>query len=416
MVTLGEESLHGVVQRTNTGGQPQGHRSRECQLGVIDHRVEQEPYVASPRFVAGLIRISGAPGELSHRKRRWNGDVGKATICKPAPVRELDRNDLGGVDGAAAAEADQAIDNGLSRRFNSGLDLGHRRVLADHHRGWSFRFAHRASDTSDHVAFINEGPCGDKRDTVRLQTLQLWRQLDERSWTPVNGTRVGVVENAGHRAVIVSTVSGPHQGQPVLDSGEPLATARAAMILVHGRGASAADIMTLGAELMHPGVAYLAPQAAGNAWYPNPFTAPMESNEPYLTSALEVLSSLFAKVEKSVAGGQIILLGFSQGACLALEFAARHARRYGGVVGLSGGLIGPDGTPRDYPSAFDGTSVFLGCSDVDPHIRKDRVLEAADVFTRMGAKVTARLYPQMGHTVNADEIQAVREIVAATAS
>jgi phospholipase/carboxylesterase len=188
------------------------------------------------------------------------------------------------------------------------------------------------------------------------------------------------------------------------------------MLLVHGRGASAADIMTLGAELTHPGVAYLAPQAAGNAWYPNPFTAPIESNEPYLSSALEVLASLLELIEKSVPDDRIILLGFSQGACLTLEFAARHARRYGGVVGLSGGLIGPDGTPRDYPGNFERTPVFLGCSDVDPHIRKERVLEAAEVFTRMGANVTAKLYPQMGHTVNAEEIQAVREIVAATAS
>jgi predicted esterase len=211
-------------------------------------------------------------------------------------------------------------------------------------------------------------------------------------------------------------MTGPHQGQPVLDAGEPLATARAAVILVHGRGASAADIMTLGAELMHPGVAYLAPQAAGNAWYPYPFTAPMESNEPYLSSALEVLASLLATVEESVAADRIILLGFSQGACLTLEFAARHARRYGGVVGLSGGLIGPDGTPRDYAGSFDGIPAFMGCSDVDPHIRKDRVLEAAEVYTRMGAKVTAKLYPGMGHTVNEDEIAAVREIVAATAS
>ena len=188
------------------------------------------------------------------------------------------------------------------------------------------------------------------------------------------------------------------------------------MILVHGRGASAADIMTLGAELMHPGVAYLAPQAAGNAWYPNPFTAPKESNEPYLSSALEVLASLLASIEQSVPDDRIILLGFSQGACLTLEFAARHARRYGGVVGLSGGLIGPDGTTRDYPGDFGRTPVFLGCSDVDPHIRKDRVLEAADVFKRMGASVTATLYPQMAHTVNVEEIQAVRDIVAATAS
>ena len=192
--------------------------------------------------------------------------------------------------------------------------------------------------------------------------------------------------------------------------------AGAAMILVHGRGASAADIMTLGAELTQPGFAYLAPQAAGSAWYPLPFTAPMEDNEPYLSSALEVLTSLLASVEKSIPADRVILLGFSQGACLTLEFAARNARRYGGVVGLSGGLIGPDGTPRDYTGDFEGTPAFLGCSDVDPHIRKDRVLEAADVLKRMGGLVTLRLYPQMGHTVNDDELQEVRKIVAATAS
>jgi phospholipase/carboxylesterase len=199
----------------------------------------------------------------------------------------------------------------------------------------------------------------------------------------------------------------------VLEAGEALGKARAAMILVHGRGASAEDIMTVAAELMHPGFAYLAPQAAGNAWYPNPFTSPIESNEPYLSSALEVVEALLARVEETVPARRVVLLGFSQGACLTLEFAARHARRYGGVVGLSGGLIGPDGTPRDYPDDFEGTPAFLGCSDVDPHIRKDRVVGAADVLERMGAKVTMRLYPGMGHTVNQDEIDSVREIVEA---
>jgi phospholipase/carboxylesterase len=206
-------------------------------------------------------------------------------------------------------------------------------------------------------------------------------------------------------------VISPHKGLRVLEAREPLATARAAMILVHGRGATAEDIMTIGAELLHPGFAYLAPQAAGNAWYPNPFTAPIETNEPYLSSALEVLEDLLAKVEETIPADRVILLGFSQGACLTLEFAARHSRRYGGVVGFSGGLIGPDGTPRDYPGNFEGTPVFLGCSDIDPHIRKDRVLEAAEVFKRMGANVTARLYPGMGHTVNLDEIEAARQIV-----
>jgi predicted esterase len=203
-----------------------------------------------------------------------------------------------------------------------------------------------------------------------------------------------------------------HQGQPILHSGEPLEKARAAMILAHGRGASAADIMTVAAEIKVPGFAYLAPQAAGSAWYPNPFTAPIETNEPFLSSSLEVLASLLATVQTTIPPERVVLLGFSQGACLTLEFAARHARRYGGVVSLSGGLIGPDGTPRDYTGDFQRTPVFLGCSDVDPHIRKDRVVEAAEVLKRMGAEVDMRLYPGMGHTVNEEELEAVRRIEA----
>jgi phospholipase/carboxylesterase len=211
-------------------------------------------------------------------------------------------------------------------------------------------------------------------------------------------------------------MAGPHQGQPILQEGEPLNRATAAMILVHGRGASAADILTIAEEVMFPGVAYLAPQAANSAWYPNPFTAPVESNEPYLSSALEVLASLLSRVETTVPAARVVLLGFSQGACLTLEFAARHARRYGGVIGLSGGLIGPDGTPRDYPRGFERTPAFLGCSDVDPYIGKDRVIEAGQVLERMGADVTVRLYPGMGHTVSADEIGEVRKIMESAAA
>jgi phospholipase/carboxylesterase len=206
-------------------------------------------------------------------------------------------------------------------------------------------------------------------------------------------------------------MGGPHQGQALLEAGEPLGKARVAMILVHGRGASAADIMTLGAELRHPGFAYLAPQAAGGAWYPHPFTAPIEGNEPHLSSALEVLASLLSTIEATIPAERVVLLGFSQGACLTLEFAARHARRYGGVVGLSGGLIGPDGTPRDYPGDFAGTPAFLGCSDLDPHIPKERVVESGDVLKRMGAAVTVRLYPGLGHTVSVDEIRSVNELI-----
>jgi predicted esterase len=139
----------------------------------------------------------------------------------------------------------------------------------------------------------------------------------------------------------------------------------------------------------------------------------MESNEPYLSSALEVLGTVLRSVEETIPAERVVLLGFSQGACLTLEFAARHAGRYGGVVGLSGGLIGPDGTPRDYQGDFAGTPTFLGCSDVDPHIPKERVIASGEVFEHLGAMVTVRLYPGMAHTVNADEIQAVNEVVKA---
>jgi predicted esterase len=207
---------------------------------------------------------------------------------------------------------------------------------------------------------------------------------------------------------------GPHQGQPVLAAGEPLERARAAMVLVHGRGATAQDILTLAVELNQPGFVYLAPQAANNTWYPYSFLAPIERNQPYLSSALATLGQVLAHVAAAgIPAERTILLGFSQGACLATEFAARNAQRYGGLVGLSGGLIGPDGTPRDYPGALDGTPVFLGCSDVDPHIPAARVQHSAEVLRRLGGDVTARLYPGMGHTVNEDEIEAVRGIMAA---
>jgi predicted esterase len=210
--------------------------------------------------------------------------------------------------------------------------------------------------------------------------------------------------------------NGPHQGQPLLARGAALGQARAAMVLVHGRGDSAAGIMGLAQELPHPAFAYLAPQAAGGQWYPNRFIAPLSANEPGLSSGLRAVGDALAQLEAAgVPPERTILLGFSQGACLALEYAARNARRYGGVVGLSGGLIGPDGAPREYDGALDGTPVFLGCSDVDFHIPLHRVHEAAEVLGRMGAQVDERIYPGMGHTVNQDEIAAVRAIMAALA-
>jgi len=211
-------------------------------------------------------------------------------------------------------------------------------------------------------------------------------------------------------------VTGPHQGQPLLTAGEPLESARAAMIMVHGRGASAEDILELTTELKQPGFAYFAPQAAGYAWYPYSFLAPLASNEPGLSSGLAVIASILERLaEAGIGAERTMLLGFSQGACLTLEFAARNARRYGGVAGLSGGLIGPDGTPRDYAGSLAGTPVFLGCSDVDPHIPKERVEESAEVLRRLGGDVTARLYPRMGHTVNREELHFVQGMMAALA-
>lgn len=206
-----------------------------------------------------------------------------------------------------------------------------------------------------------------------------------------------------------------HKDQPVLQVGEPLERARAAMLLVHGRGASAKDILTVGAELQHPGFVYVAPQAEDGAWYPNRFMEPIERNEPYLSSALDVLGAMVKAIESRIPADRIILLGFSQGGCLTLEFAARNARRYGAIVGFSSGLIGPDDSPRDYPGSFRGTPVFLGCSDVDPHIPARRVVETGEVYERMGAQVSVNLYPGMGHTVSGEEIEAVRDLVAAVA-
>ena len=214
-----------------------------------------------------------------------------------------------------------------------------------------------------------------------------------------------------------TAITGPHSGQPVLAAGEPLETARAAAVFVHGRGASAASILGLAAEFDAPGVAFLAPQAAGSTWYPNSFLAPLEANQPWLDSALEMVGAVLGRLEAAgFDSSRVLLLGFSQGACLALEYAARNARRYGGVVGLSGGLIGPDGTPRDYAGSLDGTPVFLGCSDVDPHIPEPRVRHSADVLARLGADVDMRLYPGMGHTVNQDELNRVQEMLGALAS
>jgi predicted esterase len=209
------------------------------------------------------------------------------------------------------------------------------------------------------------------------------------------------------------SISGPHQNQPVFAAGKSLDQAQAALVLIHGRGATARSILTLAEELDHPEFVYLAPQAADNTWYPFSFLAPITDNEPGISSGLAAIGAL---VDTIVAAGipqeRILLCGFSQGACLVLEFVARNARRYGGLLGYSGGLIGPDGALRDYAGSLGGTPLFLGCSDVDFHIPKARVELTAGVFERLGGRVTMRLYPGMGHTINQDEIDFGRTMIA----
>jgi predicted esterase len=207
-------------------------------------------------------------------------------------------------------------------------------------------------------------------------------------------------------------MNGPHQNQPVRTTGAPLQKARGALVMLHGRGATAESILTLSASLNAPDFSYLAPQAGNNSWWPYSFLADIPKNEPGISSAMKAVEDL---LERVAAGGvppeRTVLLGFSQGACLAAEFAARHAERFGGVVSLSGGLIGPEGTPRNYPGSLRGTPVFLGCSDIDGHIPAERVRLTAKVLEQLGGSVDMRLYPGMGHTINDDEVEAVRSIM-----
>jgi predicted esterase len=206
--------------------------------------------------------------------------------------------------------------------------------------------------------------------------------------------------------------SGPHDGQPVLVAGAAPGEGAVTVVLLHGRGATAMSILDLAAAVDRPDVTWLAPQARSNTWYPNRFLAPLESNEPWLTSAVDGVRDLVAQaVGAGVPRDRVVLMGFSQGACLALESLVRQPDLAGGAAGLSGGLIGPPGTVWPNAGRLDGLPVFLGCSDVDFHIPKERVLESADVLRARGADVTAILYPGMDHTVNDDEIRHVRALL-----
>ncbi len=212
-----------------------------------------------------------------------------------------------------------------------------------------------------------------------------------------------------------------HQGQPVLASGAPLEQAQAAMILLHGRGADAAGILTLGEDLCpaeEVRLAFLAPQAAGYSWYPQRFLARRDQNEPWLSSAQQVVDDLLVRLENAgLPPIRTYLLGFSQGACLALDYAARHPHRFAGLIGLSGGLIGsneevePDYVLNLTDSSLNGTPVFMGCSDADPHIPLARLKQTAEILHALGGEVTLNIYQGMGHTINQDEIAAVRQMI-----
>lgn len=204
----------------------------------------------------------------------------------------------------------------------------------------------------------------------------------------------------------------PHADQPVLHAGAPLADAAAAAILVHGRGATADGMLQLARALDVDDVAFLAPQAAGGTWYPLGFMAPIERNEPWLSSALRLLGDVAARTAGAgIPPSRTLLLGFSQGACLTSEFVAREGRAWGGVAILTGGLIGPDGTPRDYSGDLTDTPVLLASGDPDPHVPVERVYETGRVLTGMGAVVDERIYPGLGHTISREALDLTRGMI-----
>ena len=215
------------------------------------------------------------------------------------------------------------------------------------------------------------------------------------------------------RVDIENPFKGPHQNQKTALGGVDLSDAKFAMIMIHGRGASAESIIGLGYEFETKGkVAFLAPQANGFTWYPYSFLAPTEKNQPGLNSGLQAISDLVVQIEKKgILRENIFLLGFSQGACIATEFVARHPGKYAGVIGLSGGLIGDKIDSSVYSGDLEGTPVFLGCSDIDPHIPKERVDETESVFKKLGGKVIKKIYSGMGHLVNEDEILEIQRVL-----
>lgn len=206
---------------------------------------------------------------------------------------------------------------------------------------------------------------------------------------------------------------GPHHGQPVSKAGAPPSRAKAGMIILHGRGAVAKNMLWLIDEFAQPDVRYLVPQADTHTWYPYPFTAAIDKNQPHLSSALQTVHELIEQlIEEGIPKHKVILLGFSQGACLALEYAARHPQKFGGIVGLSGGLIGPNLNPGDYTGDLEGSRVFIGSGDNDEYLPVNRLSQTAEIMNQIGGVTTKRTYPDTGHEIVEDEIKFVRGLVA----
>ena len=206
--------------------------------------------------------------------------------------------------------------------------------------------------------------------------------------------------------------SDPHQEGRVHHFGAALEEASGAVILLHGRGGAAEDILALAEAMYNPRLAYLAPQAAGSTWYPNSFLAPRESNDPWLSSALrKVESVLDLAIAAGISRERVVIGGFSQGACLSTEFVATHPGRYAGLIALTGGLIGPLGSDVSHTGDLEGMPAFFGSGDPDPHVPWSRVQESADVLAAMGAKVTVRRYPGRPHRVSPEELEFGRRLL-----
>ena len=210
--------------------------------------------------------------------------------------------------------------------------------------------------------------------------------------------------------------SDPHANGPVLQTGSPIQDASLAVVLLHGRGGSAEDILGLASAFDLKDVAYFAPQAAGHSWYPLSFMAPREANEPNLSSALAKVSRIVEGIEQAgIRRNRIVIAGFSQGACLATEFVATHAAQYGGLIAFTGGLIGPPGSVkrngRYSGHELDGMPTLLSSGDPDPHVPWERVEESASILGAMGASVTLRRYPGRPHTVTAEELDDARRLL-----